>query len=514
MKIGEPITVKVFKYNPATDKEPHYESYQVPYQREMRVLDTLVYIQEVLGHSIAFRWTCGTKKCGSCGMLVNGIPKLSCWEPVDEPVMTLEPLPQFPVIRDLVVDREEYQGVVWDLKPNLMRQQKPATFPEALSHDDFEVIYPLFDCLECNVCVSACQSYGTESGTFAGPQALVQLARVACDPRDKKRAEVMPKRSIFDCVACYRCNTLCPAEIEIVERAIEPIKTELVNGGKIPPKVRDYFKAIAVHGNPYRLPREERGKWAVGTGLREFSGQEYLYYVGCVGSHDEVGQKMARSVGTLLSEMGISLGILGSEETSDGNEVKNLGETGLFMKLAEDCIQDLKKRGVNKIITLDPHALNVFKKEYPKLGGNFQVFHYSEILAQLMKQRSIPPSDHRVKVTYHDPCYLGRHNGTYASPREVLQNISGLELVEMRRNRAAAFCCGGGGGNFFTDMVGGGKNSPIRMRLREAFETGAQIIAVACPSCAKMLSDAVKAEEQDGKLEVMGLAEIVQQARR
>ena len=283
--------------------------------------------------------------------------------------------------------------------------------------------------------------------------------------------------------------------------------------GKIPPKVRDYFKAITVNGNPYKLPQEERGKWAEGTGLQEFSGQEYLFYVGCVGSYDEVGQKMARTVGTLLSDVGVSVGILGSEETCDGNEVKILGETGLFTKLAEDNIQKLKKKGVKKIITLDPHALNVFKKDYPKLGGNFEVFHHTEILAGLIKEKRISLSGYKAKVTYHDPCYLGRHNLIYAPPREILKNIPGLELVEMRRNTGSAFCCGGGGGNFFTDILGGGENSANRVRAREALETGAQIIAVACPNCAKMLTDAVKMEEQEDKLEILNIAEIVWRAR-
>ena len=235
--------------------------------------------------------------------------------------------------------------------------------------------------------------------------------------------------------------------------------------------------------------------------------------MGCVGSYDEIGREMARSVGTLLHESGLSIGILGSQETCDGNEVKVLGEIGLFSQLAEGNIRKFKEKGVKKIITLDPHALNVFKKEYPKLGGNFNVFHYTEILAGLMKEKRIALSDFRVKVTYHDPCYLGRHNLIYAPPREILKNIPGLELAEMRRNNVNAFCCGGGGGNYFTDILGGGENSPGRVRIREAIETGARIVAVACPSCAKMLTDAVKMEEQEDKLEVLNIAEIVWRAR-
>ena len=166
-------------------------------------------------------------------------------------------------------------------------------------------------------------------------------------------------------------------------------RAELVNEGRIPPGVRDYFKAIAVSGNPYKLPQEERGKWAGGTGLKPYTNQEYLFYAGCVGSYDEVGQKMARYVGKLLVDAGVSVGILGNEETCDGNEVEILGETGLFAELAEENIEKFKAKGVKKIITLDPHALNTFKKDYPELGGKFEVFHYTEILAELIKKKKI-----------------------------------------------------------------------------------------------------------------------------
>jgi Fe-S oxidoreductase len=315
---------------------------------------------------------------------------------------------------------------------------------------------------------------------------------------------------LYSCTACNNCKDQCvfPKFKDFLPDIFVETKAELVNEGRIPPEVRDYFKAIATSGNPYKLPQSERGKWADGTGLPAYAGQEYLYYVGCVGSYDEVGQKMARSVGRALMDAGVSVGILGSEETCDGNEVRILGETGLFTELAGKTIARFNEKMVKKIITLDPHALNAFKNEYPELGWKFRVFHYTEILARLVKEKKIALPAYPAKVTYHDPCYLGRHNGIYGAPREILKAIPGLDLVEMGRSGANAFCCGGGGGNFFTDILGTGEDSASRVRVREALQTGASVIAVACPSCAKMLTDAVKMEEKEDEIKVVGITEL------
>lgn len=321
---------------------------------------------------------------------------------------------------------------------------------------------------------------------------------------------------LYSCANCGNCKDQCvfPRFKDYLLDVFQEAKAELVNDGQIPPEVRDYFKAIIVHGNPYKFSQAERGKWAEGTGIKKFSDQEYLFYVGCVGSYDEVGQRMARQVGTLLMDLGVSLGILGDEESCDGNEVKVLGESGLFQKLAAENIQKFTNKGVKKIITLDPHAFNSFKKDYPLRGGNFLVNHYTEILAKLVKGKKERFKEYRVKVTYHDPCYLGRHNLIYAQPREMLKNIPGLELIEMRRHQQNSFCCGGGGGNFFTDILNKGEYYPSRLRVREALATGAQILAVACPLCAKMLTDAVKTEELESKIEVLDIGQIVQRALR
>ncbi len=293
---------------------------------------------------------------------------------------------------------------------------------------------------------------------------------------------------IFSCATCANCVEHCVFTFsdDLVNIFIAA-REEMVNTGIIPPPVRDYLKSISTSGNPYKEPADERGKWADGLPLQAYGDQEYLFYVGCVGSYDERAKKIARSVGNLLAKGGISLGILGNREACDGNEVKSIGEIGLFQYLAKQNIELFRELGVAKIISLDPHSFNAFKNDYPALGAEFEIYHYTQILAPLIKSKELSLKGYKAKVTFHDPCYLGRHNGEYEAPREILKSIPKLELIEMGHSRENAFCCGGGGGNFFTDILGGGEDSPNRIRLRDALETGAGVIAVACPQCAKML---------------------------
>ena len=315
---------------------------------------------------------------------------------------------------------------------------------------------------------------------------------------------------LYSCATCGNCAEHCVMKFreDLVNMMIAS-RSKMVDRGIIPPLVRDYLKDIQINGNPYKKPENERGDWARDTNMPLYKNQEYLFYVGCVGSYDERAQKIARHVAALLNNGGISSGILGNEETCDGNEVKVLGEYGLFQFLAEKNIETFQSKGIKKIITLSPHGFNAMKNEYPKLNGRFQVFHYTQILAGLMDEGKLKPSDLNLTVTYHDPCYLGRHNHEYETPRRVLKSIQGLTLIEMDQNRANAFCCGGGGGNFFTDILGGGMDSPNRIRIRQALETGADVVAVACPQCAKMLEDGIKAEELDDRLKVMDVSEIL-----
>ena len=317
---------------------------------------------------------------------------------------------------------------------------------------------------------------------------------------------------LYTCTMCANCVEECRFKFhDNIADIIMAGKASLVEAGVVPPSVRDFFKNIYTNGNPWKEPQQKRGDWAKDAGIPSYKkGDEYLFYVGCIGSYDQRVQKMARAFGQLLLRSGISFGILGEEEYCDGNEVLMMGEEGLFVYLALKNIELFKEKGVKKIVTLSPHAYNVMLNKYPGLGGDFEVVHYTELLKELITSGRLKiPGTRKIKVTYHDPCFLGRWNSVYDEPREVLDSVHGIELVEMKRNRENAFCCGGGGGNFYTDIIGGGEQSPSRIRSREAAETGADIISVACPTCMTMIEDGLKGEDLDHKIRLMDISEIV-----
>ena len=316
---------------------------------------------------------------------------------------------------------------------------------------------------------------------------------------------------LYSCTACNNCVQSCkfPFNKDIVD-IIVAAREEMVENGLVMPRVARFFRNVEAYGNPYREVRENRGRWAEATGIQPYAGQEFLFYVGCVGSFDEKGQKAARALGEILLTAGVSFGVLGSEEECDGNEIHILGEKRIFQMLRDKNTRLFEKIGAKRVITLSPHSYSAFKNNYP---NKFEVFHYTEILRDLIKEGRLHfSSTPDAKVTYHDPCFLGRHNGEYDAPRQVLRAIPGVELVEMERNRENSFCCGGGSGNFYTDFFGSRENSPSRIRVREACETGAHILAVACPTCAVMLGEAVKDEGVEEKLVVRDIAEIVRES--
>ncbi|MCU0599650.1 MAG: (Fe-S)-binding protein [Desulfobacterales bacterium] len=327
-------------------------------------------------------------------------------------------------------------------------------------------------------------------------------------PSSARFSEIM-----FSCATCGNCKENCafPEFKDYLLQIFTAGKEKLLDGGHVPAAVRDYLTKMQLHGNPYAMPSKKRFQWAEGSGIAPFSNHEYLLFVDDVGAYDPRGREIARSVAKLLQRAGVSFGVMMENLVSDGNDVKAMGETLLFEDLARQNITALNASGVKKIITVSPHTFNTLKNDYPALGGQYQVHHYSQIMAfamgKLMYMADLPP----LRVTFHDPCYLGRHNTDYESPRMILRSLPGVKVAEMDRNRKNALCCGGGGGNFFTDLLSGVDDSPARVRVRDAAIAGADVLAVACPQCAVMLEDALKTEGLGEKLRVMEMSEIIRE---
>ncbi len=385
---------------------------------------------------------------------------------------------------------------------------------------DFQYADLIHRCFRCGYCkfpanwvdVNNCPPYARfrmESYSCGGRLWLARAWLTNVIEWSEHLAEIL-----YACTTCKNCVVKCPLSFSVdIVNMVVAVRGEMVEKGTVPKAVKTFLENVELHGNPYGASRAKRGGWADGTAIGRYNGNEYLYYVGCTGSYDTRAQRVARMVARVLQEAGLSFGILGADENCDGNEVYKLGESGLFELLAETNTTLFNRLGVRSIITLSPHAFNAMKNYYPRFGGEFQIMHYSQMLRSLLNEKRLKPRpSFGTRVTYHDPCFLGRWNDEYEAPREILQSIPGIEVVEMEKNREAALCCGGGAGNFQIDLLGGSESSPSRRRVREARETGANVIAVACPKCLVMLEDAVKAEGLDEHLSVMDIAELVARA--
>ena len=315
------------------------------------------------------------------------------------------------------------------------------------------------------------------------------------------------------CVTCRACVERCPRGVGIIDvmKAMRRGITEL-GIAKVPDSLRITIKNISATGNPLGEPPENRANWAKDLNIKEYTeGTEWLYFVGCMASYDPKLQKIPRAIVSLLKKAQVDFGILGSRETCAGESVRKAGDEQLFQTLARTNIDTFKELGVKKIVTTSPHSYHTFKNEYPEMDGDFEVVHYSQLLAELIKEGRLKPTkDLDKKVTYHDPCYLGRHNGIYDEPREVLRGIPGIELVEMPRSQENSLCCGGGGGGIWMETKKGERFADIR--LEEAIKAGASVLAVACPFCMSMLEDSVLSLDKGDIIEIKDTAELLQEA--
>ncbi|MGD8520638.1 MAG: (Fe-S)-binding protein [Desulfobacterales bacterium] len=316
---------------------------------------------------------------------------------------------------------------------------------------------------------------------------------------------------IWLCSTCGTCPQQCPRDVRQIESgvALRRIATEYGVFPTTAKPIRGVSSSLTTEGNPLNEKREDRAKWAEGLSVKPFNEEmEILYFSGCYLSYDPRLKKVAAATTTILNKAGVDFGILGTQENCCGESIRKAGDEELFKRLAKENIKNFIDNGVKKILVSSPHCYHTFKNEYPEFMVNFEVVHITQYLSELIQEGRLKLSkDYDKKVTYHDPCYLGRHNGIYEEPREVLKKIPGLEFNEMTESRATSLCCGGGGGRIWMETMKGERFSDLR--LEQAVGVGAEVLATSCPYCITHFEESRLTLEDSESLLIKDITEIV-----
>ncbi|RLL42859.1 (Fe-S)-binding protein [Oceanobacillus piezotolerans] len=420
--------------------------------------------------------------------------------------------------------------------------------------EDFEQhqMLDFYACVECGRCTDVCPAAGTgkmlspmdimiklrdhlteKGAAVTGKQAWVP-AYAFSDARGNLASaggeaaatiqqasligDVITEAELTACTTCRNCEDACPVSNEHVGTIIDMRRYLVMTEGKMDSDIQRAVMNIERQGNPWGLSKKDRIKWreedesvyipTVKELKKEGKDFEYLFWVGSMGSYDSRSQKIAMAFARLMNKAGVSFAILGNQEANSGDTARRIGNEFLFQEIAEKNIKTFQKNEVKKIVTIDPHAYNIFKNEYPDFGFEAEVYHHTQLLFDLVRAGKLTPKRSiNQRLTYHDSCYLGRYNGVYDPPREILQSIPGLELVEMDRSRESGMCCGAGGGLMWAEETTGTRINVAR--TEQALAVSPNLISTACPFCLTMISDGTKAKEVEEDISTMDVSEIL-----
>ncbi|HVJ95477.1 MAG TPA: heterodisulfide reductase-related iron-sulfur binding cluster, partial [Acidimicrobiia bacterium] len=430
-------------------------------------------------------------------------------------------------------DKDRPKGAMKPM-PNLMETELESFGAVTIEDFTWKQLFDTDACTVCGRCTSVCPAHAT--GKPLDPREIVlkvgEVMAATGDPAvsppvGTDKAITITADSVFErvsseeiwaCTSCKACDEICPVNIEILDKIFDMRRYLSLMESDFPVELGNTYRSMENSGNAYGMNQAERGDWAndlEGIDIVEPGGafdHEYLYFVGCAGSFDDRNKKTSRALSKLLQRAGIDFAILGPSEMCNGDQARRSGNEYIFQMLAMQNVEVFDGMGVKKIITQCPHCFNVLKNDYPQIGGNYEVIHHSQLLDDLVAsgKLSLAGASLEERVTYHDSCYLGRHNDVYMAPRRVVGSLAGIDLVEMPRNGTKGMCCGAGGARMWMEENTGKKVNTERSQ--EAIATGASRIAVACPFCYVMFDDGVKGEGKDEEVRVQDIAEILWEA--